>query len=114
MRERLLAYAGIFERPATLLTLTQLEQSEWSPKFESLMRNRMMMGGLRYGLLERKGNKNYNYLADVERRVKAYRNTGNTEHLVDVANLCLLAFEFDRHPTKHFESADDGVHCSKM
>ena len=113
IRSRLHAQAGIgiFERPDRLLTLDSLAHSEWSPQFERFMRNRMMMGGLRYGIMARKSNKNYNYLADVERRLKLYRVTGNTEHLVDIANLCLLAFEFDKHPLKHFASADDGEHC---
>ena len=115
LRARLHAQAGIgiFDRPQKLLTLAGLTFSEWSPRFEMLMRNRMMMGALRYGVLARKSAQNYNFVGDAKRRLADYERTGNTELLVDVANLALLAFEADKHPNKHFSSTDDGAHCQK-
>lgn len=37
----------------------------------------------------------------------AYQATGNMEHLVDVANLCML--EFGTYQAKHFKPIDDGI-----
>lgn len=55
LRQRLEASAGIMDRPQRVLRLTDLERSEWSPRFERLMRNRLVMGALRYGLIHAPG-----------------------------------------------------------
>lgn len=94
--------------------LTELEKSEWSPEFEKLMRNRLLMGALRYGLLadKKKGHVKWNLLGALTAKIENYEKTGNTEYLVDAANYCLLAFECDDHPTKHFKALDDHTdHC---
>ncbi len=49
LRQRLLTQAGLVDRPAPKFTLDELAASEWSPEFERLMRNRLIMGALRYG-----------------------------------------------------------------
>ena len=56
IRERLFARAGIRERPAPRFTpadIDRLEQTEWSPEFERLMRNRLIMGALDTGRSQR-------------------------------------------------------------
>lgn len=121
LRERLHQQAGLgTERhskfhPSDLL---RLEQTEWSPKFEWLMRNRLLMGALRYGTMAEKRlltNKNrWDLVGAVSLKIKKYEETGNTEFLVDAANYCLLAFEFDPHPTKYFHALDDHLdHCKQ-
>ena len=91
-----------------------LECSEWSEHFERLMRNRLLMGRFRYGRLDRAEHRNYDRVGSCERRLQAYRETGNLEHLVDVANLCLMEFEHSDHPDRHFEAADDGPHVEQI
>jgi len=90
----------------------RLRQSEWLPEFERLMRNRLVIGAFRYGLnfvnLERK--RQYDRVTSMIRRLEHYRQSGNTEHLVDVANLCMLEFGEGDHPLKHFAATDDGQH----
>ena len=92
-----------------------LAESEWSDRFETLMRNRLIMGAYRYGTMrEQEAKAEYNYAKEADRRMKIYLETGNTEYLVDAANLCLLEFEIgSKHPNKHFESVDDGTHSVK-
>ena len=110
LRERLLLRAGLGEPPPKpRYTLEELYQSQWSPKFEELMRNRLVMGAMRYGLLHAPGKKQYDRVASVKKRVQLYAETGNLEHLVDCANECLLEFEESRHPQRHF-GAQDGEH----
>lgn len=110
MRERLLRRAGLAEPPPPPKhKLEELYRSQWSPRFEELMRNRLVMGALRYGLLHAPGKKQYDRVASVKKRVQLYAETGNLEHLVDVANECLLEFEESRHPQRHF-GAQDGEH----
>lgn len=91
--------------------LESLRRSEWSREFEEHMRARLVMGRFRYGRMDRATQTNYNRVASCQARLKAYQATGNLEHLVDVANLCMMEFLHSDHPEKHFESADDGEHC---
>src|SRR3954468_9098065 len=112
MRERLEIRAGLIE-PAKLdprFSFNSLKKSEWSPEFEQLMRNRLIMGALRYGLLNDSGKPNYDRMASIKKRADKYAETGNLEFLVDMANLCLLEFEEGQHPNKHFHAVDDGEH----
>lgn len=114
LRDRILSRAGIHERkPAPKFTLRDLEKSEWSSLFETLMRNRMLMGAFRYGTLERKrriGAK-WDLVGSIEGKIRKYKETGNTELLVDIANYCLIEFECGVHPSKHFNATDDEDHC---
>ena len=114
LRSRLHAQAGLdlFD-PVTRLTPLDLER-QWSPEFEQLMRNRMKMGGLRYGLmrdkLRRTTQKRFDFVGNAITRLRQYQASGNDELLVDGANLLLLQFASGHHPTKHFTSSDDGEH----
>lgn len=117
LRMRLLSRAGIFDAPRGGFRpdeLRALESSEWSSEFERLMRNRMLMGALRYGRMSIKKLKKtrWDLLGAVRIKIMQYEETGNTEYLVDIANYCLIAFECDDHPSKHFNALDDHRdHC---
>jgi len=94
--------------------LEELRQTEWSPEFERLMRNRLLMGAFRYGCLGASAKHQYDRVASARRRLDQYEATGNLEHLVDVANLCLVEFEEGDHPRRHFRASDDGEHAKPM
>lgn len=111
LRKRLCDRAGLSER-RPLVTLRELEQSQWCDEFEQLMRNRLIMGALRYGRLGAAGKPRFDSIASAEKRLKLYRETGNLEHLVDVANLCLVEFVEGTHPLRHFTAADDQHHAT--
>ena len=122
MRQRLLAKAGLAEKKPSKFKpsdLKKLEQTEWSPKFEKLMRNRLLMGAMRYGTFEEKlvsakSSRPWDLLTPIRSKLELYQQTGNSEYLVDIANYCMLAFEFDPHPNKHFEALDDHHdHCRR-
>lgn len=94
--------------------LDRLRETEWSPRFERLMRNRLIMGSFRYQRFNEKAQSfNYNGAMEAIERIQRYQDDGNTEHLVDAANMCLLEFEFGSHPKKHFQSVDDGKHAKE-
>jgi hypothetical protein len=118
MRERLHMRAGLSENkpPFKPSDFATLQKTEWSSRFEMLMRNRLLMGALRYGTMAEKrinATKNrWDLLGAIKAKCELYESTGNTEYLVDMANYCLLAFEFDPHPNKHFQALDDHHdHC---
>lgn len=92
--------------------INALQASEWSDKFEELMRNRLVMGALRYGKLHAPGKPAWDRPASIQKRLQNYHETGNTEMLVDIANLAMLEFEEGVHPNKHFNAIDDGEHVT--
>jgi hypothetical protein len=93
--------------------LDQLKQTEWSPEFERLMRNRLLMGRFRYGAMNNPAKGDYNCMASAVRRITNYIKTGNLENLIDVANLMLVEFVRPKHPDAHFAATDDGEHVEK-
>ena len=96
------------------ITLDELQQTEWSVDFEKLMRNRLVMGALRYGRIGAKGKPKYDRINSMIKRLIKYQEDGNKEFLVDVANLCLLEFVESNHPKQHFSSIDDGDHVVEL
>ncbi len=78
-----------------------LKKSEWSDEFEQLMRNRLVQGAFRYGLLAE--NKLKNCISLLEDKLKVYKETGNIEMLVDIANIALVEFVIGKHPLRHFK-----------
>jgi len=111
MRQRLLDRAGL-GTPKKTLKFEDLAKSEWSTEFENYMRNRLIMGALRYGLLGAAGKPNFDRMASIHKRAKKYAETGNQELLVDIANIALVEFVDGSHPNKHFSADDDGEHVT--
>lgn len=98
---------------AEAISYEDLKESEWSVEFEQLMRNRLILGAIRYGKLHAKNKPSYNRIESCFKRLEKYNQTGNKEFLVDVANLCLLEFEECNHPLGHFSAIDDGEHVKQ-
>lgn len=92
--------------------LSRYYESEWSKKFETLMRNRLVMGAMRYGPIHNGMKTDYDRVKGMRKRLDQYADTGNTECLVDVANLALLEFEEGAHPLKHFQQLDGDHSCT--
>lgn len=115
IRKHLLEQAGIFVDIKRMPSIERLRVGQWSKKFESLRRNRMILGAFRYGQLEnqKKTGSPYNNTQSIIARTKEYERTGNTEFLVDIANLAMIEFTIGVHPTKHFQSMDDGIHTER-
>jgi hypothetical protein len=93
-----------------IVSYDDLSKTEWSDEFEGLMKNRLILGALRYGRLKAENKPQYGRIESAFKRLKRYQKTGNKEFLVDVANLMLLEFEECQHPLEHFSSIDDGDH----
>jgi len=110
LRDRLLA--GVITSPVgdKAEPLHELAESQWCPEFEQHMRARLLIGRYHYGCLRRQQSGDYDKIGSAVQRLHLYRETGNLEHLVDVANLCLVEFVTGDHSDKHFSAADDGVH----
>jgi len=111
LRDKLLRKAKVIvDKPKPLISLAELQISEWSKDFETLMRNRLIIGNFRYGPFNKQNRSTKQVLDAIIKRSVEYLKTGNDELLVDVANLCMKEFAVGRHPKKHFKSVDDGEH----
>lgn len=100
-----------YETVKTLDSMEELQQTQWSKEFEQLMRNRLVIGSLRYGKMLANGKPQYDRIASARRHLEQYEESGNLEHLVDVANTCLIEFLEGNHPNRHFCGIDDGEHA---
>lgn len=89
------------EEPRRMPSYDEIRKSEWSPAFERLMRDRLVMGAFRYGLLNAEGKPQYDRIASIVKRAELYRETGDDQLLADMANLALCEFEEGTHPLKH-------------
>lgn len=96
------------------VTLEELAGTEWSPEFERMMRNRMIMGAIRYGRLGAPGKAQYDRIGSIIERARRYRDTGNDELLVDIANLAQIEYVEGDHPGKHFCPDDDRAHVESI
>jgi hypothetical protein len=106
---------GLPEDTIQLLpSFDELQKTEWNKEFEILMRNRLIMGAMRYGRMGAKDKPKYDRVGSMLKRLNKYHETGNKEILVDVANLCLMEFVECNHPLQHFHAIDENDHVSKI
>jgi hypothetical protein len=81
--------------------------TEYSTKFDELRQNRMVVSHYKYGYIKENAVKNFvKYIPTLEKRLQAYKDTGNTEFLTDVANFAMIEFMYPQHPKAHFEGTD--------
>lgn len=111
IRAHALEAVGYVER---LPPPAELAATEWSSDFERYMRNRMIQGAFRYGRFDAEGKGQTDNCAGMIKRLALYLDTGNTEHLVDVANIAMIEFVHGVHPLKHFAALDDAAHHAEV
>lgn len=115
LRQHLLDNLGVIDAKR-LPDLDTLRREQWSPHFEELRSNRMVLGAFRYGLINEQGSAGspYDNIGSLIQRAQAYQETGDREHLVDIANLAMIEFTIGQHPLAHFNAKDDGMHTAKL
>ena len=103
IRERLLTNALIFPYKKDIKT-----EHQFSASFRYGRDCRMIMGGYRYGNIRDAGSRVHPRIRtnSMIKRIKRYIETGNTEYLMDVANLAEIEFIASTHPNKHFHAVD--------
>ena len=119
LRDRLLARAGLLiDNPKDKLVYRELYESQWSIGFQRKVedfhghfmpldmqmycRNRMTMGGLRYGVLSKQQNGNgFGNVHSAYKRLRRFEADGNAEWLCDVFNLAMIEFLVGQHPKAH-------------
>jgi len=84
----------------------QILRRNFSEDFVQKMRNRIVTSHYKYGWMEDTYPELADAIASLEERLELFKKTGNTEHLVDVANFAMIEFMFPRHPNAHFVGTD--------
>lgn len=74
----------------------------YSYKFSELMEARMRTSHYKYGDLDKSYPFPANAMASLEVRLQLYRDTGNVEWLIDVANFAMIEALYPAHPNAHF------------
>lgn len=78
--------------------------------FLQLQANRFIQGHYRYG----EPKKSKRYMTRMSLELKAYRKTGNIEHLANLAVYCGLEVQCPENPKQHFNSFAESVTRGKM
>jgi hypothetical protein len=87
------------------LTPGEIAATEVSEPFMQGMIARMVMSFYKYGFVA-EGAPKIDLLDSLHKRLERYRETGNTEWLMDVANFAMIEFMFPKHPGAHFRGTD--------
>lgn len=107
IRSRLYAQAGIdlsYSAPLKHISYDQLHTEQCGDNFAALMDARLCMGWLRYGHLNKK--QTIPFMKRLDAKLALYKQTGNTELLVDIANYARLEFRTPMHKHAHFKPVD--------
>jgi hypothetical protein len=112
LRARLLASAGVGRPVGTVVDHVRLRATQWNSAFERLQRNRLVMGAFRYGDLITQPTFGTDTIQSAIQRAKLYIETGNLEHLVDIANLAMVEFDQATRRGAKLHATDDGVHAA--
>ena len=104
--------AGLPEKwPGQQPPLELLRLTEWSPEFERLCRNRLLMGRFRHGPFGEMNAKSAgDILATMRLKIRRFRETLDLECLVDTANAAQVLFAYYRRRGVPWQSVDDGMH----
>lgn len=70
----------------------ELLATKWNTTFIKMMQNRLIIGAIRYGKGGSLSSTKSKHLDQAILRLKQYKKDRNPEHLVDVANMCMLHF----------------------
>lgn len=91
--------------------IQQILKTEYSERFDEIRKNMMVMSYYKYGPMR----DNYekfkcmDALENIEKRIKKYKETGNTEFLADVANFAMIEFMYPSISGAKYIPTDSGA-----
>lgn len=80
--------------------------TEMSREFMQGMLDRTAVGFFKYGLMTDAAANGVDQIESARKRIERYLETGNTEWLIDVANMVLIEFKHPQHPEAHYRPTD--------
>jgi DNA/RNA-binding domain of Phe-tRNA-synthetase-like protein len=89
----------------TTITREDILKEDYSEAFDQLRKNRMIQSHYKYGWVKATyPTKLADAVKSMEKRIQLYKETGNTEWLVDAANFAMIEFMFPQHPHHSFRA----------
>lgn len=80
---------------------------EYSERFDELRKNRVRTSYYKYGSARKNfSTGNVNALETMKLCVEKYKETGNTEFLVDAGNYLMFEFMYPQHEKAHFRATN--------
>lgn len=107
IRQRLLA--AVPDPPKPQPSVADIVAEDWSWGFIQHCINYVVFGRFRYGKVKDCGRR-FDRIHGMKQRIALYEKTGNTEYLIDVANMAQFEFESPSIAGACFKSTDDGTH----
>ena len=90
-------------------------ETEYDKNFDDLRQNRMFVSYYKYGpVANNYGECLINAIDNLEIRLQKYKETGNTEFLVDVGNFAMIEFMYPKHKKPYFDSESHGTGMEGM
>lgn len=84
------------------------DPSEYSYKFDEIRQAMVLVSYHKYGPAKKNfAEGRVDAIKSLERKLNAYKETGNTEYLADVANYAMFAFMYPIHKKAHYKPMDD-------
>jgi hypothetical protein len=84
----------------------EVPTTEFNPPFVQGMADRMAASWFKYGTHNANADAGIDFLDSLKTRLARYEADGNTEWLMDVANLAMIEFLHPSHPDAHFRATD--------
>lgn len=89
-----------------MVSLEEILKRDFSEDFVQKMRNRIAVSHYKYGWVKDTYPKLADAVACLGQRLDLYKETGNTEYLIDVANFAMIEFMHPRQDNAHFQGTD--------
>lgn len=92
------------------MTREEILQTEYSAEFDEKRKNSMEMSYYKYGELRKNysgSQPNVDAIKSLEMRLEKYKETGNTDYLVDVANFAMIEYMFPQHKDANYHAGAD-------
>ncbi|WP_341877609.1 hypothetical protein [Defluviitalea saccharophila] len=87
--------------------MSDILRTEYSDQFDQLRKNRMIVSFHKYGPVKSNyGEHLVSAIDNLEKRLELYKQTGNTEYLLDVANFAMIEYMYPQHEKAHFKGTD--------
>ena len=91
--------------------IQQILKTEYSERFDDIRKAMMVVSYYKYGPMKDNYEKYkcMDALANIEKRIAKYKETGNTEFLADVANFAMIEFMYPSVEGASYKPTDDGA-----
>jgi len=83
-------------------------KSEDCPRFHTRMKQAMEVSFHKYGPVRQAYPHKVDALASLDKRLRLYKETGNKDYLIDIANFSMIEFMLPAHENAHDKPTDGG------